>query len=257
MSYIDSIVLGIIQGLTEFLPISSSGHLVLTQYWLDIESDDILLEIVVHLGTLCSILFYYRFEIKSLLNDIRAKRKSGIDYLLMILVSTLPAIFLGFILKSKIELLFNPSYVPYMFLLTGLVLLSTKFLSKTVKKSLSIKSAIIIGFFQAFAMIPGISRSGMTISIALILGINRSEAAKFSFFIAIPILAGAGILELSSISNLEFDFLPLLTSFVLSFVSGYLVISFLIKIISNDSFWKFSIYCIIVGLLFIVFGIDN
>ena len=257
MDYVKYIILGVIQGLTEFLPISSSGHIVLGQYLLKFDRQGILLEVILHLGTLLSIIIFYRSEITSLLKGIVKKNNDQIYYMIMILVSTMPAILCGLMYKANIESLFLPKYISYMFLFSGLILLLTKFIYYDTHQKITLKSAIIIGFFQALAMIPGISRSGMTISLALLLGIDRSEAAKFSFFMAIPILLGAGIYEISDITIESFEILPLIIGFVFSFLSGIIVIKFLVKIISDNNFWKFSLYCFWIGLTCIYFGLGS
>ena len=256
MDSINSILLGIIQGLTEFLPISSSGHLVLGQHLLGIENSGILLEVVLHLGTLLSILLYYRRDIFQLLQGISQRDTASLHYTFMVGVATIPAVVVGLLFKSQLESLFLPAFVPYMILITGCVLITSKYATES-QKSITLKIAIIIGCAQVFAMLPGISRSGMTISLALFLGIHRGDAAKFSFFMAIPVLLGAGILQLSHVGEMPINVWALFLGFLSAFISGYVVINWLIKIISNQHFWKFSYYCIFVGLLCIVFGVGG
>ena len=256
MNSINSIILGIIQGLTEFLPISSSGHLVLGQHFLGIENSGILLEVVLHLGTLLSILLYYRRDIFDLLQGIFKRDVDSLHYTLMVGVATVPAVVVGLLFKSQLELLFLPQFVPYMLLITGCVLISTKFATES-QKNMTIKIALLMGLAQVFAMLPGISRSGMTISLALFLGIHRGDAAKFSFFMAIPVLLGAGILQLGDVVEISVQIWPLFLGFISAFISGYIVIKWLIKIISNHHFWKFSFYCIFVGITCILVGVGS
>ena len=256
MDSINSILLGIIQGFTEFLPISSSGHLVLAQYFLGIENPGILLEVVLHLGTLLSILLYYRYDIYDLLQGIYRKDADSLYYVSMVVVATVPTITIGLLFKAKLESLFSPIFVPYMLLITGCVLVLSKYSSETTK-SVTLKISILIGFAQVFAILPGISRSGMTISLALLLGVDRASAAKFSFFMAIPVLLGAGILQLGNVSEMPLQFGPLFLGFLFAFISGYMVIKWLISLISNQHFWRFSYYCIFVGLICILMGVGN
>jgi undecaprenyl-diphosphatase len=256
MDSINSILLGIIQGLTEFLPISSSGHLVLGQHFLGIENSGILLEVVLHLGTLFSILLYYRRDISELLQGIYKRDSESLHYMFMVAVSTIPAVVVGLLFKTQLESLFLPTIVPYMFLITGCVLLTTKYSSESTK-SITLKIAILVGCAQVFAMLPGISRSGMTISLALFLGIHRGTAAKFSFFMAIPVLFGAGILQLGDVSEMPLLVWPLFLGFLSAFISGYVIIQWLINLISNQDFWKFSYYCIFAGLICILMRVGS
>ena len=256
MDSINSILLGIIQGLTEFLPISSSGHLVLGQHFLGIENSGILLEVILHLGTLLSILLYYRRDISNLLHGISKRDSESLHYMFMMVVATIPAVVVGLLFKPQLESLFLPKFVPYMLLITGGVLLTTKYASEA-QQSITLKIAILVGCAQVFAMLPGISRSGMTISLALFLGIHRGEAAKFSFFMAIPVLLGAGILQLGDVGEMPVQVWPLFLGFLSAFISGYLVIKWLINLILNQHFWKFSYYCIFVGLICIFVGVGS
>jgi len=256
MDSINSILLGIIQGLTEFLPISSSGHLVLGQHFLGIENSGILLEVVLHLGTLLSILLYYRRDISDLFLGIYKRDSESLHYIFMLTMATIPAVVVGLLFKSQLESLFLPKFVPYMLLITGGVLFTTKYTSET-QQAITLKIAILVGCAQVFAMLPGISRSGMTISVALFLGINRVAAAKFGFFMAIPVLLGAGILQLRDMGEMPLLVSPLFLGFISAFISGYVVIKWLINLISNQYFWKFSYYCIFVGLICIFFGVGN
>ena len=256
MDSINSILLGIIQGFTEFLPISSSGHLVLGQHFLGIENSGILLEVVLHLGTLLSILLYYRRDISDLLHGISKRDSESLHYMFMVAVATIPTAVVGLLFKQQLESLFLPKFVPYMLLITGGLLLTTKYASE-VQQSMTLKIAILVGCAQVFAMIPGISRSGMTISLALFLGIHRGATAKFSFFMAIPVLLGAGILQLGDVGEMPVQVCPLFLGFLSAFILGYVVIQWLINLISNQHFWKFSYYCIFVGLICIFFGVGS
>ena len=256
METLEFILLGILQGITEFLPISSSGHLLLFKNFFNMNQYGIIVEIVLHLGTLLAILLYYRYDIFDLLRGIYRKDYESLHYMYMVTVATIPAAIVGLFFKTELESLFSPIFVPYMLLITGCVLFTTRY-SYESTKSITLKIAILVGCEQVFAMIPGISRSGMTISLALFLGIHRGAAAKFSFFMAIPILLGAGILQLGDIGERPVQVWPLFLGFLSAFISGYMVIQWLVNLISNQQFWKFSYYCIFLGLICILFVVGS
>ena len=250
MNIVESIILGIIQGLTEFLPVSSSGHLVLVQHILGVEIEGVLLEIILHLGTLLAILIYYRLEIIDLwlgafYGDMK-KRK----YLLYLFISILPIGFIGVFCRNFIELFFNPLTVCVALFINGIILASTFFITKKPAKELTLFISLLIGLFQIFALIPGISRSGITISIALALGLFHKEATKFSFFLAIPGLLGAGLIEfinLDSFNNISV--ISLIFGFLSSALIGYIIIDLLLKLISKGKFYYFSFYSIFLSIL--------
>ena len=250
MSLLESILLGILQGLTEFLPISSSGHLVLAQHFLDINEKGILLEVVLHLGTLCAILFYYYIDLKEMIKglidgDIKTKK-----YFFYLAISTFPLLCTGFIFNESVESFFVPSVVIVMLLINGILLGSTFFYLNRSTKQFSFLIALLIGFTQIFALMPGISRSGVTISIALILGIKHIEAAKFSFFLAIPGLLGAGILQILNIDvQTNVVIINLIMGFLSSALIGYFVINLLLAMLSKGRFHYFSLYCISLSII--------
>ena len=253
MSWIEAVILGVIQGLTEFLPISSSGHLVLVQYLLKIDNAGVLLEIVLHLGTLLSILFYYYKDLKKLIINAYYGKKEYRDYIGYLFIATIPAVCTGLYLNEMIELAFNISFVQWMFMVSGLVLGSTYFFRNRSKTNIGWFIACCIGLAQSLALFPGISRSGVTISIAIIMGVKNKEAAKFSFYMAIPILIGAGILQMLTIESLSnISLMPLFIGFLSAAFSGYLVMCWLIGVISKGKFYLFSIYCIIISILLLL-----
>jgi len=258
----ESFLLGLIQGITEFLPISSSGHLVLGQHFLGLQNDGgITFEIVVHFGSLVSIVLYYRKDVIQLIKSaisIAAKPRLllkpselSVDQQLvgLILISMIPALLIGLLLKSSIETAFeSPVWVSAMLLVTGTLLLSTRFVKKGVK-GIGVKHAIGMGLAQAVAILPGISRSGSTIAMGQHLGLSREECARFSFLMVIPVLAGAMILELSELgsSGTSVDIPVLLTGFLTSAISGFFALSFLIHIIKKFGIQWFAIYCYLLG----------
>ena len=247
MQIVDVIVLGILQGLTEFLPVSSSGHLVLGQYLLNVKSPGNTLEILFHLGTLGSVIFVFSPDILNII--ITIKKKSTQKLLKYIIVATIPAVIVGFTLRNKIEILFESvSSVGFALLFTGLVLiLSSVFKNKNSEHSLF--TSIVIGFGQALAIIPGISRSGMTITLSLFFGFSAKESAKFSFLLSIPVIAGAGILGMQDIQTDEtFSTDIIIAALFSSFFVGIISLRMLIKLLELGKFYIFGIYCICLGL---------
>ena len=250
MHWLQAFILGIIQGLTEFLPISSSGHLVLAQHLLGMRTPGLLLEVVLHMGTLVAILIYFYNDIKQLLQSVIKNSENSRTYIIYLIIATIPVICAGLLFKDIIETTFTVSIVKWMLMITGLVVGSTYFFQNRPKKELVLMTALCIGFAQVFALLPGISRSGFTISVALIMGIQHEKAAKFAFFMAIPVLLGAGLLQLFTIDSQTNVFLfPLIIGFISSVVTGYLVINWLLAVISRGIFYLFSLYCFVVSLL--------
>ena len=251
MTYIEAIILGIVQGITEFLPISSSGHLVLTQNFLNIDNPGNEIEVLVHMGTLASIFVVFFKDIKFLIFGI--KSKSNQFFILLLLFATVPSIIIGFTFKDMLESFFDNSVlVSFALILTGLILISSKYF-KPKNINHNIFSAIIIGFAQALAIIPGISRSGMTICCALLLGINAKEAARFSFLMAIPVISGAGLLTFVD-ANHSFSILPSVgfASLISSFVVGIVALKWLLKWLAQGKFHYFGFYCILIGMFSLV-----
>ena len=250
MDWLQAFILGIIQGLTEFLPISSSGHLVLAQHLLGMRTPGLLLEVVLHMGTLVAILIYFYNDIKQLLQSVIKNSENARTYIIYLIIATIPVICAGLLFKDIIETTFTVSIVKWMLMITGLVVGSTYFFQNRPKKELVLMTALCIGFAQVFALLPGISRSGFTISVALIMGIQHEKAAKFAFFMAIPVQLGAGLLQLFTIDSQTNVFLfPLIIGFISSVVTGYLVINWLLAVISRGIFYLFSLYCFVVSLL--------
>lgn len=269
MEIIDSFLLGLIQGLTEFLPISSSGHLVLGEAFLGGELDkSITFEVVVHFGTLCSIIVYYHKKLSSMFSSLwdllhspgeiseRVENDSNIKLIGFILLSMIPALIVGLTMKDMIENTFlNPFTVSIMLLITGLILFATKF-RDDFPHQLSSSSAFGIGLAQAFAILPGISRSGSTISLGLYLGIKREEVANFSFLMVIPVIAGAMLLELTDMVALGVPAAALwnlLIGFVTSFISGYFALKYLIILLQNKGIYPFAWYCWAVGIIGLIY----
>ena len=247
MNILEIIILGIIQGITEFLPISSSGHLVIAQNILGIKSPGNTLEVLFHFGTLMSVVYVFFEDIKQIF--LTMNEKNNQLFIFYIIIATLPAILAGLLLKDYFLKIFDNVH------LVGLALCSTGFLlifSKRFKnnqKEISFSSSIAVGVAQAIAIIPGISRSGSTISICMFLGIPPKEAARFSFLLSIPVILGASFLGYLEIeSNNIFNNLTLTVAITTSFVTGVLALKILLKILEVGRFYFFGFYCLIAGV---------
>ena len=250
MDWIQAFILGVIQGLTEFLPISSSGHLILAQHFLNIEASGVLLEVILHLGTLAAILIYYYNDIKQLLQYFIKNQENARTYIMYLIIATIPTLCAGLFFIDIIEATFTPSTVKWMLMVTGLVVGATYFFQNRPKREIMVKTALCIGFAQIFSLLPGISRSGLTISVALMMGIQHEKAAKFAFFMSIPVLMGAGFLHIFTIdTQVDISMQPLIVGFISSAVTGYLVINWLLSVISRGKYYLFSLYCFTISLL--------
>ena len=236
MTLIQSLILSLVQGITEFLPISSDGHLNLFQHFFKL-TPSLSFDVFLHAATFLSVLFFFRSQIKYFFSNLK-----------YIIVGSIPAILVGFLLKDQFETLFaNPKFLPYFFLITGILVLSTRFLKKGDNK-LTCFSAFIIGIFQALAILPGVSRSGCTIFAALLFGLSPLNAFNFSFSLFIPASAGAILLSLKDIMSANILTQNNLLAFVVTFLVGIIALSFLKKIVSQNKFWVFGIYTIILAL---------
>ena len=244
---LDAILWGLIQGLTEFLPVSSSGHLVLIPALLDREGPDLATTAMLHLGTLAAVIVYYRSDLGAMVKFDRPARR----LVTLLVIGSVPAAVLGFIFKDKVaELIEDPGTVAIMLIVTGLVLLATELLRLGDKKITDISplDSILTGLAQALALIPGISRSGMTISAGLVRGVGKQEAARFAFLLGIPVIAGAGLLEMVEfLQSGESISAEVWVSVAVAAVSGYAAIAFLIKLLGRIGLAPFGIYCVAFG----------
>lgn len=250
---LDAALWGLVQGLTEFLPISSSGHLVLVPAFLDKEAPELATTAVLHLGTLAAVLWYFRKDVAWLIRPDRDPRAWSIVKLLVI--GTIPAVIAGLLLESTLEELFDsPSRVGIALIFTGLVLLASGFFSKLTRKleDAGVPDAVIVGSAQAMALVPGVSRSGMTITASLGRQFTAQESARFSFLLAIPVILGGGtkqMLDLAGEGGLEAS---LLVGVAVAAVSGYAAIAVLIKALTRFGLRPFALYCFVVGLIAIL-----
>ena len=262
MELLKAILLGIIQGLTEFLPISSSGHLVLAEHYLKFNNPDISFKIILHLGSVFAVLLYFRKDILSLIRSLilfknkdplHSENRNTIFYLI---VATTVTGILGFYFEDPLTKTFSSLYIPsFMLIITGFILyVSDKIEPKGIKThQLGIKKSILIGLAQAFAILPGISRSGTTITVGIFSGLDREEAARFSFILSIPAILGANIHKFSSILNLDRSlWLSYILGTLAAFISGYLVISFLITIVKKQRLKYFAFYCWSIAIITLI-----
>ncbi len=262
MSWSEALLLGILQGLTEFLPVSSSGHLVLAENFLKVNPPGITLEICLHLGTLLAIIAIFRREIGKILVSLAHIFKTGKHrrredpYLLLLgflLLGTIPTALIGGLFKEGIGKLFEcPRMVSSMLIITGIILWATKRLKigKREIHRLNIKDALGIGLAQAIGLIPGISRSGVTISCGLFRGLSRDLAYRFSFLLAIPAIIGAASLEFRNLSAIPKENLhPLLIGTIAAFLSGLVALRILLSIVKKGRFSFFAYYLWFVGLV--------
>ncbi|HOZ00870.1 MAG TPA: undecaprenyl-diphosphate phosphatase [Candidatus Syntrophosphaera sp.] len=266
MNFISSILLGILQGLTEFLPVSSSGHLVLAQHFFGLEdTGDVLFEVFLHLGTLLAVLVFFRRRIGELVVSLFSWRgtvsnqahRHNRNLLLYLAVATLVTGVVFVLLGDLFESLFaKPLIVACMLLVTGIIVYTSDLMKggATPASEMGLVRSCAIGLIQGVAIIPGISRSGSTIAGALYTGVKRQEAAEFSFLLSIPAILAANLANFGEFKALGASQLGIyLAGFVAAFVAGYLVISFLIKLIVRARLKYFAYYCWAVGLVSIVF----
>lgn len=278
MSELEAIILGLIQGLTEFLPVSSSGHLTICKNLFGIETANLSFEIAVHAATVLSTIIAFRKEIWDLIvGFFNLKMNPQKEYIFKILVSMIPVFIVGVFFKDFVEALFGSglAVVGYMLLVTSALLSLSEVLTKKqaeraasissdnqtkgdteIGKPVGYKEAFIMGLAQAAAVLPGLSRSGSTISTGLMLGIRKSEVAKFSFLMVLIPILGEAFLELiggefgASASGI--GTLPLILGFVAAFLSGLFACTLMINLVKKARLWGFAIYCALAGLACVI-----
>ncbi|RAV28005.1 undecaprenyl-diphosphate phosphatase [Sinomicrobium soli] len=261
MDIIDAIILGIIQGLTEFLPVSSSGHLEIGKALLgdnSIPEESLIFTVVLHFATALSTIVIFRKEVVEILRGLfRFRDNEETRFSFKILISMIPAVFVGLFFEEHLEQLFgeNIQLVGFMLLITALLLFLAD-RAKDTSKSVTYGNAFIIGIAQAIAMLPGISRSGSTISASVLLGIDKSKAARFSFLMVVPLIFGSIARELLS-GKISFEpeqITPLAIGFAAAFFSGLLACTWMIRLVRNSKLTYFAVYCLIVGAVVIVYS---
>ncbi len=257
---LEAIVLGVVQGLTEFLPVSSSGHLELAKVIMGDDSlseQSMLMTVSLHAATALSTIFVFWKDIKSIFFGVF--KKEGVEqrnYVLKIILSMIPAVCIGLFFEEFIESLFsrNVLLVGLMLFVTGAILFVADKTKRTDRK-VSFKDALLIGIAQAIAILPGISRSGATISTSVILGIDREASARFSFLMVIPLIFGKMAKDLldGSYTLVESNGIPLICGFIAAFITGILACKLMIGIVKKSKLEYFSFYCFIVGTIAIAY----
>ena len=276
MSWLESAVLGILQGLTEFLPVSSSGHLVLGEHLLKMKFNDISFDVFLHFGTFLSVVMVFRKTIwgmiKALVEKIgmlygkyshaslsksdRTHLTENWNLLCLIVLGSVPAGILGILFKEYIEKSFTSVFfVSIMLLITGLVLFLTRFVKRSEGR-IKLGDAFLIGIAQALAMLPGISRSGLTISTGIFRKVQREKAAEFSFLLSLPAIFGATVLKLKDVlnhANPSFNMWFYLIGTACAFLFGCVAIKFLLNVLRKGKFEFFGYYCFLIGFLSLIF----
>lgn len=262
MNAIDAIILGIIQGLTEFLPVSSSGHLELGKAIVgdnSVPEESLLFTVVLHFATALSTIVVFRKDIWNIVKGIvKLEWNEDLQFVAKIAVSMIPAVVVGLFFETQLEALFggNILLVGFMLLLTAaLLFLADK--AKNTNKKVSFKDALIIGVSQAIAMLPGISRSGATISTSVLLGNDKTKAARFSFLMVIPLIFGKIAKDVFSgeLSYQAHNFTVLSVGFIAAFIAGLFACTWMIALVKKSKLSYFAFYCAIVGIIAIIFSL--
>ncbi len=260
MSIVESIILGILQGLTEFLPVSSSGHLAIGKYTLGMNEPDLLFDVMLHVATLLVVLIYFRKRVGLIIKaffGIFFKRYQK-DYfenkrfLWGIIVASIPTAIIGLLFQKYVIGYFNIIiFVGYALIFTSLLLvISDKFQGRD---KIDTSRSLLIGIAQGLAVTPGISRSGTTIAVSTMLGIERQEAAEFSFLLSVPAIIGALILQIKDVTFDHSMLIPYGAGMAAAFISGFLVIGIMMDFIRKAQLKFFAIYCLILGLVVVIF----
>jgi len=260
MGLLEAIILGIIQGFTEFLPVSSSGHLELAKYILgdnSVPEESLTYTVVLHFATALSTLVIFRKEVIQILKGLfQFKINQEFWFCLKIVLSMIPAVVIGLLFEKELESFFggNILFVGAMLLVTALLLLLAD-KAKTTEKDVTVWNSIIIGVSQAIAMLPGISRSGATISTSVLLGVDRNKAAKFSFLMVVPLIFGKIAKDLlgGDIQFVSEEMIPMGVGFISAFIAGLLACQWMIALVKKSKLIYFSIYCAIVGVIAITY----
>jgi len=249
VSWWSAAILGIVQGLTEFLPVSSSGHLVVAEAVLGVESPGVVLEVVLHLATLGAVLVVYHARVAALIRGVVGAERAAWRSVGLLVLATIPAVIVGLGFEKRIEAAFDSlPLVGGAFLVTGFILWSTRGRSGLAEEP-STGGAIAIGLAQALAILPGISRSGSTIAAGLWSKVEPVRAAEFSFLMAVAAIGGAAVLAVPDLraTGAALGWKPLAVGFVTAFVSGVFAIRFLVALLARRAFHRFAPYCWLLG----------
>ena len=271
MDNFSSIILGVIQGLTEFLPVSSSGHLVIFQKFLNINESEILFDVTLHMGTLLAVLIFFRNDLKEMIRETfdylsgclhkkeiltSIKEKPHAMLALWVIIGTIPTGIIGLTFQHQLESMFNePRRAAWMLIITGIILAITKILpaSYTKRNKVGFITALAVGIAQGLAVTPGISRSGSTIVCGMICGMDRELAGRFSFLLSIPAIMGAMVLQLASKDLGSINFIPMIIGFASAAIIGFLALKILMAMVKKGNLSWFAPYCWAIGLWVIFF----
>jgi len=236
-------IIGLIQGFTEFLPVSSSGHILLFSKIFNVDCDIVLVSVVCHLGTLLSVLICMRKQVAEIV------KKPFSEQSLKLVIATIPAVLAVLFFNNLIDKLYGIQFLIYGFLVTGILLVVAD-LIKTKNKPLGKKQAFFMGLMQGVAILPGISRSGSTMAVGMMNGVEKQNACEFSFLMSIPIIIGSAVWELIGMFKEEVVFNPiaLIVAFISSFVFGILSIKTMLKVVKNNKLMVFVVYILIISL---------
>jgi undecaprenyl-diphosphatase len=262
MGYLEAIILGVIQGVTEFLPVSSSGHLIIARAFLgEASPDDLAIDAILQLATTLAIVVYFFRDFLNIATSFLNKKNESSENMKsrklgkVILIATVPAVFFGLLLEDSMETIFRSTTLVALSLMAGSVLMVIAEKMYSGKSSLSMKNGFVVGLFQTLALVPGISRSGSTISGGMIVGLSRENATRLSFLLATPILAGSGLKKLFELlSSSDFALYgPLIAGSVASFAVGLVAIKFLLRFLRTNNLYPFIFYRVLLALLVLAF----
>ena len=261
MNWLEALILGLLQGLTEFLPVSSSGHLELGKVLLNTDfEDNLAFTVLVHFATVLSIFIVFWRDIRQIIFKVFLfKWNDETQFLTKIVLSMIPVLIVGLLWEDQIESLFSGKvlFVGIMLLITALILFLTRFASESKNDDINYYKAFIIGIAQMVAVLPGISRSGATIGTALLLGVDKEKATRFSFLMVLLPIIGATIIKVKDLSEssatVTTDVLPLIIGFIAAFISGLIACKLMISIVKKGKLKYFAFYCLLIGLVAITY----
>lgn len=250
MTWWEGVLLGLVQGVTEFLPVSSSGHLVVAEVMLGVHTPGVFVEVTVHVATVLAVVLVYRVRLLQLLTGVVRRDRAAWRYVGLLALASIPAAIVGLLFRDWFEATFDSlRIVGIDFLVTGTVLWSTRLIRPSDRGEPEPGGAVAIGIAQAVAILPGISRSGSTVAAGMWVGLDPVRAAEFSFLMALPAIAGAAVLQIPDIAGgtASVGVVPLGLSFVAALVSGVAAIRLLVVLLARRAFHRFAPYCWVLG----------
>ena len=246
VSLIQAIILSIIQGITEWIPVSSSGHLALMHLLFGFQ--DLSYDVFLHFAGIFAVILIFWNDILNIF------KSQNLNYLLLMIIAIIPAGIIGLVFMKEIENLFSSSfYLGLFFIFSGVIVYLTKF-SIPRKDKIIFFDSLLIGIFQALAVLPGVSRSGMTISAGLFTGLTKKQSIKFSFLMAIPIILGASLVKADELILSEINYFLLILSFIITFLVSLVTIKLIIRVIDSDNFYLFGVYNIVLGIVVLIWS---